>query len=61
MVAKKKLTLRKRDSVVYTIKAGEDIIWEGKDIHKKYPVLKAANRDKNLRVSWKTVKEFSSA
>jgi hypothetical protein len=58
MVPKNKLTIKKQESIVYTIKAGKDIIWEGADIHKKFPILKAANRDKELSIICKSTKRF---
>lgn len=58
MIPKNKLTIKKQESIVYTIKAGKDIIWKGADIHKKYPKLKAANRDMDLSISCKLSKRF---
>ncbi len=58
MIPRNKLTIRKQESIVYTIKVGKNIIWKGVDIHKKYPIFKAANRDKNLSISCKLTNSY---
>ena len=62
MAHKKKLILKseKMGPIIYTVKAEDDIIWQGRDIHKRFNVLKAAHKGKNLSVSWRYSKEYLS-
>ncbi len=54
----KRLIIKKKGSIVYSVKAGDSIIWEGKDIHKSFPALKSANRGKELIISWKADEDY---
>ena len=59
MPGKTKLVLRraKKEPIVYAIKTDNKILWEGKDLHKRFKDIKAANKDKQLTVCWRSLKE----
>ncbi len=59
MPGKTKLVLKrtKKESIVYAIKADNEILWEGKDLHKRFKDIKAANKDRQLTVCWRSLKE----
>jgi len=61
MILKRKLILKDGKSPVYTVKAGPKIIWAGKNIHHHFPPLKAANKNKELTISWKADKDSIDA
>jgi len=62
MTSTKKLILKNKNngSIIYTVKAGDDVIWEGKDLHKKFKDLKDSNKGKQLTVGWKRMREYLS-
>jgi hypothetical protein len=55
----KKLVIKGKNKkqIIYMVKAGNEIIWEGTDIHKQFKQLKSAHKDKNLIIAWKQSKE----
>ena len=63
MTARRKLIIKnkKNDTVRYTIRAGNEIIWQGNNINKILPGLKQSYKGKTLTVSWHSSKEFLSA
>ena len=62
MAPKKKLIIKNKNlgSIIYTVKAGNEIVWEGEDIHRQYKDLKISNKGENLTVSWRLSKEYLS-
>lgn len=62
MASKKKLIIKNKNkqTIIYSVKAGNKTIWEGQEIHKKFKELKKAHNDKELTISWKTLKEYLS-
>ena len=60
MVVQSKLILKKTGDITYVIPAGEMIIWQGKNVHKKYGEIQKRNKDKELAVSWKIDREYVS-
>jgi hypothetical protein len=54
MQAKRQLILKKNDSIIYQVKADDDIIWEGPNIDEVFPRLKADNKKKRLSIVWRT-------
>ena len=59
MPEKTKLVLKKakKEPIVYAIKADNEILWEGKDLHKRFKDIKATNKDRQLTVCWRSSKE----
>ena len=57
MKSGRKLILKTGKTPVYIVKADSKVIWEGKDIHRRFTTLKAANKNKELTISWKTEQE----
>jgi len=57
MTSTKKLILKNKNngSIIYTVKAGDSVIWEGKDLD-----LKDSNKGKQLTVGWKRMREYLS-
>ena len=51
---KRRLILKRNDSIIYQVKADDDIIWEGPNIDEVFPRLKEANRQKQLSIVWRT-------
>lgn len=42
----------------YIIKAGDKVVWEGKDLQKVWPQIREDFSSERLSVSWKTPPEF---
>jgi len=62
MTLKKKLILKNKNpgSIIYTVKAGDNVIWEGKDLHKEFKDIKTSNKGKQLTIGWRNMKEYLS-
>ena len=62
MAHNKKLVLgsKKKGQIIYVVKAGNEIIWEGENIHKRFRELKAIHKGQELTVGWKPAKEYIS-
>lgn len=62
MTSKKKLIIKNKNkqAIIYAVKAGDETIWEGPDIHKKFKELQNAHNNEELSISWKTFKEYLS-
>jgi len=57
MVRQSKLILKKQADIEYIIKADEKVIWQGKNVHRKYGAIRKRNKNKELAVSWKSGQE----
>ena len=57
MAEKRTLILKRHGTIVYTIKMGENVLWEGKDVHEVYPKLTTTYKDRELTIHWKDKEE----
>jgi hypothetical protein len=51
---KKKLVIKKANTIIYQVKDGSDVIWEGLNITEIFPRLQEKHPDRDLSIGWRS-------